>query len=716
MLGLAELTNDLYFDPDNPQGYIGYYKELKRINTSRDSLIKEQSGLLSDISEYQASLQAYTLTLNEAEEQYRDKIILFKTKSGYTFEQLISDKTNSWWDNEDIIILATSIGQLKSIINTYSSLTSKIKENLDSAQRRYDQIERILSSKEESQDGEERLLLEKIRLHETFYKKYSRFLQEGSWISEDYIDDNLYFLDAQSTLLASSKPRISYDISVLELSQLEDYKSYVFNLGDLTYIEDTEFFGWVWGDNGTRSPYKEEIIVTETVIMLDQPEQNQIKVQNYKTQFEDLFQRIAATTQAIEYSTGKYQKVSNIIESDGTINITTLQNSIANNALILQNAKDQSVIWNETGITTFNMSNPSEIVRIVSGGIFLSIDGGITWNTGITGKGINANHITSGQINTESISILNGSFPSFRWDSTGINAYSFSLNQTTGEADYFDFGRFVRLDQYGLYGINNLPNFNPAAPSETRDGREVIGEDKIWEFSNFALTWRGFHLRSSHDSGGYISITSNQDFQVINGYGREQVKIGLLSIENETPYYGIRLRDSNGNTVMEHMSNGKLWIRDELQIGNGSSRVSLGYLSKFKKDAPDIHEVINAADDFIVYEDGTMIAKNGEFTGTIYATGGKIGNLEISTLSNLTYEVAIEVENGAGTIFEKGEESKILVAYLYKNGEKINQDSVSYQWLKDEQILIGQTQQTLEIKAEDIPKVASYTCQITMDD
>jgi hypothetical protein len=52
----------------------------------------------------------------------------------------------------------------------------------------------------------------------------------------------------------------------------------------------------------------------------------------------------------------------------------------------------------------------------------------------------------------------------------------------------------------------------------------------------------------------------------------------------------------------------------------------------------------------------------------IYATGGKIGNLEISALNNLTYEVAIEVKNEAGTIFEKGEESKILVAYLYKNG------------------------------------------------
>jgi hypothetical protein len=37
-----------------------------------------------------------------------------------------------------------------------------------------------------------------------FYKKYSRFIQEGSWISEDYTDENLYYLDAESTLFTSA--------------------------------------------------------------------------------------------------------------------------------------------------------------------------------------------------------------------------------------------------------------------------------------------------------------------------------------------------------------------------------------------------------------------------------------------------------------------------------------------------------------------------------
>jgi hypothetical protein len=66
---------------------------------------------------------------------------------------------------------------------------------------------------------------------------------------------------------------ISYDIEVLEISQVEGYEGYNFALGDKTYVEDTEFFGWVFKD-GVRTPYKEEVIVSEITIDLDAPENN----------------------------------------------------------------------------------------------------------------------------------------------------------------------------------------------------------------------------------------------------------------------------------------------------------------------------------------------------------------------------------------------------------------------------------------------------------
>ena len=723
MLGISEITNDLYLDIN---GYLGYYKKLKQINNLRDQYIEEQSGLLTDISEYQALYQTYSISVEESEKKLREKIIFVKTLTGYTYEELINDQSNNWWQSDQLIATINTIGYLRATITKQSDLLKKAEENLNNSQDRYDKLNRILTSKKESQE-ERRLILEKEKLNLLFYKKYSRFLQEGSWISEDYIDDNLYYLDAQSTLHTSSQPKITYNINVLELSQIEDYENYTFTLGDKTTMEDTEFFGWTFID-GVQTPYKEEIVVTELTVMLDSPEQNQIKVQNYKTQFEDLFQRITATTQSIEYSTGQYNKVSGIIQADGTINIVTLQNSIANNALTLQNSKDQSVIWDETGITTTSLNNPSEIVRIVSGGVFLSTDGGITWNTGITGSGINANYITSGQINTETINILNGAFPSFRWDGTGINAYEFTINENTGEVRNFNYGKFVRLDQYGLYGINGNSNFNPLIP-DYEGG--ITGEEKIWEHSNFALTWKGFQIRTKKfGTEGYIRISSEEDIQLINlveinGQKKEidQVKIGLLDVKNGEAIYGLRLKDMEDQIVLEQSSQGKVWIRNEIKVGSSdTSTVSIGYLKDNKatihtsnKDflnvpKEEIHEVINANNKFLVYEDGSMKATDGEFTGVIYATGGKIGGIDIESFTGEGYEVAIESDSGV--VFKNDNEVKILTAKLYKNQEEIIDGIISYQWYKNSNIIENAVTKTLEVAAAELEDQATYYCAI----
>ena len=735
MLGLAEITNDLYLDVN---GYLGYYKQLKQINTLRDQYIKEQTGLLTDIAEYTAAYQTYSISASEASKLHRDKLNYIQAYTGYDFAYLMANqdenasdqKAYEWWSDEKVLGLVASIGRLSSIKKNHEELANKSKANLDKAQNRFDLLNRILTSKEAS-DEERRLLLEKEKINFNFYKKYSRFLQEGSWISEDYIDDNLYFLDAQSTLSTSAKPKITYNISVLELSRLEGFENYTFALGDKTTIEDTEFFGWTWKE-GVQTPYQEEIVVTELTVMFDSPEQNQIKVQNYKTQFEDLFQRMAATTQSVEYSTGKYQKVAGVIETDGTINITTLQNSIANNTLTLQNAKDQSVIWDETGITTTSTTNPAEILRIVSGGVFLSVDGGITWNTGITGKGINASYITSGQMNVEEVNILNGSFPSFRWDKTGISAYEFSINEQTGAAQNFNFSKFVRLDQYGLYGINGYTDFNSSV-KDPETGK--IGEDRIWDTANFALTWRGFQIRSKKFGlDGYIRITEEEDIQLINKIvldGKtieiDQVKIGLLDKKGDEAIYGLRLKDHLNQVVLEQSSQGKVWIRDELKIGTAdTSTVSLGYLKKYRNDETaikdengeiigGISQVIRAGDsgtkqEFIVYEDGRLEATGGYFKGEIHADSGTIGGVSIQTILGAEYEVAIEVTKG--TVFKDKNEVKTLTARLYKNREEVLSSEITgYKWYLDGQLLSATTQ-SIEVVASDFDGNAEYICEI----
>ena len=85
---------------------------------------------------------------------------------------------------------------------------------------------------------------------------------------------------------------------------------------------------------------------------------------------------------------------------------------------------------------------------------------------------------------------------------------------------------------------------------------------------------------------------------------------------------------------METDDSGELWLKNRLRVGtDGTSTVEIGYLDAVRAET-DVHEVIHAGDtnsnqNFIVYEDGKMVAQGAEFHGAIYATGGEIGQLTI---------------------------------------------------------------------------------------
>lgn len=665
LISFSEVQNDFYLETT---GYLGYYKKLKRLNADREEKIDEQTQLLKDISQYEANYQTYKLSVESANNELRDTYVAIKDLTGYELERLSqiyetaknktaearSDEEKSvynWFERDELITKINKVAQLQSLIAQHTILRDKeyklvddlpVDGNLYKAEQRYAEIEEEIKE----------LAEQKKALNFQFYKKYSRFIQEGSWISEDYTDENLYYMDAESTLFTSAQPKVTYTINVLELSQLEGYENYSFALGDKTYIEDTEFFGWVW-KNGIRTPYHEEIVVSEFTIELDSPEKNTFKVQNFKTQFEDLFQRITATTQSVEFHTGEYGRASSVVETNGTISLDTLQSSIANNSLRLENAKDQSVVWDETGITTTSLTKPSEIVRIVSGGIFASNDGGSTWRTGITAQGLNADFITAGRINTSIISIQNGDFSSFRWDGDGISAFQFQKDNE-GKAYGFNTAKFVRFDQYGIYGIDGDTGFVPN------------GEDGIWnnDKTKYALTWKGFLLRNED---GSVQITSTNDIQVLSGI-QERIKIGRIYKNEDSTIYGIRISNADGVAVMETDDRGELWLRNRLRVGTEStSTVEIGYLDATRAET-NVHEVFHAGNgdqEFVVYEDGKMIAQGAEFHGGVFAEYGQIGNMTVGEVqSGIESTKGIEIIADKGTTFQIDANNEVVLNEL----------------------------------------------------
>ena len=629
LLNMATVTNDLYLDSN---GYLGYYKKLKRLNVDRDSWIDLQTNLSKDIMNYEASAQSYQKSYIAAQEERigaeQQIVQLVSGDKTISFQAAIAlaEQDSKWRTETKYISLKTKWAQRRNIEQQHEPLYKKAETMRNEAQQKYDNISKALDE----------LANEKRALNLQFYKKYSRFIQEGSWIKEDYVDDNLYYLDAESTLHTSTQPKVSYTINVIDLAQLgvqnqSDYSYYKFDLGDTTYIEDTEFFGWSLIDG--KTPYREEIVVSEITDELDDPEKNVIKVQNYKTQFEDLFQRITAQTQQAEYHTGEFKRAANVVQPGGTISFSVLENSFLNNAMRLENARDQSVVIDEYGITSTSLTNPSEMVRIVAGGIFMSTDGGQTWRTGMTGTGINTSYLTAGQLNVDEIYIMSGSQPAFRWDRDGLSAYTYKeIEDSEGnKSRSYNLNKYVRFDQNGVYGRLDKEG------EKDEDYKDVDG---IMANSPFALTWKGFALNGD---GSAVKITNTDDIQVFAGKGGvERIKIGRLDKDNKV--YGLRLKDASGVIVMETNDKGQLWLKDRLYIANLDNNLSvqIGNLEETESERKvfDVltnmwidqsiteKEIINANNTFVVYKDGHMKALSGHFQGSIIADGTFNGHIE----------------------------------------------------------------------------------------
>ena len=618
------LNRDLYYSGSS-DNYIGYYTKLHKWNieylaaADRAILLRNQEVRLLQQSVVYDGLLACAV-------KERDELIdELAALGGDTLDPTKTDPKADNSDKSNEIITAKwipiqkALQQMKQIIS-YSTdgnnnVTSKVEgpsdQNADLIKTIKDLDGDIASYKvictkldaalaalqltiEANTANRDRLLKLIKELHQKFYNKYSNYIQEGSWTSEDYIDPNIYYYDALSVAYTSSRPQVQYDIAVTRVSELPEFKFRRFHVGDTTYVQDTDFFGYepYLKNDKVRTPYKEAVLISEISINFEEPDKDTITVQNYKTQFEDLFQRINATTQSLQYAQGGYNRAAGVVNGKGELKEDILQDSLLAAQDIVTKATDESVVQDNTGLTLTSLKNLDQKLKITSGGIVFSDDGGETWTTMIKAGQIGVRFLSAGSISTSKITIMDGTTPAFRWDTNGISAYWSGKDYLTPESNpVLKMNRFVRFDKFGIYGYNNgndndNTNFVPAS------------EEEIRSKSMFSLTWSGLLIRSIQKNGnnvvGSIEINNKYDIVVKKG-NKDKVLIGRL---NDNGNYGIRICDDNGSPVLETVDNGSLWLRKSLSIGTGTStNVKIGVL--------DNNQVFNANDNFIVNDDGT---------------------------------------------------------------------------------------------------------------
>lgn len=638
----------------------GYYTKLHNINTKLDELSRQ-------LFDYKNELEK-----TETERNLQMMLIDARVEAGQSYEQAVKDVTGC---STLSAAMRHTIGEegLKTMTTTYtvdrsgggggSAAASSPELSASDAKEFSEKFEALFGTMswlehakigwdtlghkitelkikiDNAQDAYDKQLADKKEEDKKFFQRFSRYIQEGSWISEDYIDDNLYYIDAQSVAYTSSRPQVSYNISVLCLDALEDFVSKHFDVGDIAFIQDTEFFGYTY-ISGIKTPYKEKVLVSESTSNFDEPDKDSLKIQNYKTQFEDLFQRVSAATQQLKFAEGSYVRAANAIDTDGSISDDALQGALDNNDNVKISYDNLQI--DAEGAYLIDPVYNNKHLKLAAAGIFLSADGGRNWVTGIDADGINTSKLKAGQIDTTNINLYDGNNVAFRWDRTGINAYF-----NTG-ANGIQVSKFVRFDKYGIYGVDLGNNYHEYIPKTEQD---------IWDDAKFGMTWKGFFLKNKEGSG-WVEVSTTDDIRVMADKGQERIRIGRLPQQGGGSRYGLRLQDSSNKITLEADERGQLWLKSGLIISDdkynktgAEDRVAIGYLKNISSEKypakNGFNQVFNANNHFIVYEDGSIVANRGTFAGHLQAASGSFqGHVDARTGSIGGWIIGETDENG----------------------------------------------------------------------
>lgn len=300
------------------------------------------------------------------------------------------------------------------------------------------------------------------RISLNFYQKYEPFLKEGTWSDSNYLSDNSYYFGAKEVAKQGAIPKVSYNISVVDLDIFDE--DYHFDIADTSYVEDIETFGI---NPKTGLPNRLKVLISGITYDLDIPTQNSIQIQNYTTQFEDLFQQVTASVQSLSFNENIYKRSSNFT---ATQNITgeSLQGGLNDNQLTLIETNEKNISLDHNGQSGSDINNHNNKYKLSGEGLFFSNNGGQTWNVGVTPKGINADYIKVGSLDASKVSIVDSNYLYFLWDKSGITAYR--EPQATKESSQY-FSDFAKFNKYGLSLVENNK-------IRLRAGYEYMSEDK----------------------------------------------------------------------------------------------------------------------------------------------------------------------------------------------------------------------------------------------
>lgn len=332
-----------------------------------------------------------------------------------------------------------------------------------------------------------------------------------------------YFNDALNIMKESSIPQTTYSINVADISEARNF---------LTNLK------WYKPQVGTRVPiYDEELrfyglvgFINSVTFDLLSPQNTQISITNFKDKFVDLFQKITASTIALQQKEYEYDRSTKIVTVEGGINKEILKDTFERPDSNFSVSPNKNIVWDYSGITStsdkINSNGTYPQVKITPNGVFTSDRqdefGNYVWTTAITPQGINASQLTIGKLDTRQIQIFNSSEPRFMWNENGLYAYG----QNNGKTDF---------ETYVLYNENGLRFRQLMKQTESVQLPNLINFPRFDDLSYWQLSSPDGEV--FNDASGVI-----EEIEIIGGAG---TPVYEATVSNSKPTNKIILQQTN---------------------------------------------------------------------------------------------------------------------------------------------------------------------------
>lgn len=442
--------------------------------------------------------------------------------------------------------------------------------------------------------------------------------------------NTMIYLDALQVSKENSQPKVEYSVTVNAINQdfIEEDYNY---LGYIAHINDTDLkFENVQG------------YVSELHLKLDKAWEDEVTIKNYKTKFEDLFTSIVAQTEQMQKNSTTIGNVGALFDAKGDLIPSSIEKGI--NKLDLTEAFNKGTLtWDDAeGLWA---TSDSGVVAIRGGGIFAATqknpDGSWHWNTGLTPEGINADLITTGQLDTNRIKVYAGDELRLQLNADGLFAYKTGWDGEVKTDDVVDYKQYVVHDASGLFLI--AENGAQYKDNKFLDTTEVDEEQKPTTYAGnvglhnhkdgslerVAISWDGLTLRNWAGQPVFYANPDTGDL----------VLIGDITANNGT--FNGTVNAANGNI------GGWTIGTNQLYSGNNNSYVALNsdstntyaiWAGATNAETTDNNSTTYAP--FSVSKAGQLRASDAIISGAITATSFILSSG--ATISGLSYNDLID--------------------------------------------------------------------------